>query len=176
MFYFYNQRDNSKWTFKNMFKRRKTFSTVGEVRGKKFFWSQFEAIIIPLWAGSRIYLVTDLTGPSSLFIPCRNSFWGTGSSATEEGLSLSAASKGWAALELLLSSEDEDELWQRMGTCRLRCWVFLSTSIPPDLFSHSFLFMLFTWPTPTNKSRLCEHSNFKSNLWITWQLNSISCF
>lgn len=44
------------------------------------------------------------------------------SSVLGEGLSLSPASRGSAALEVLFSSEDEAELWERWGTCRLRCW------------------------------------------------------
>lgn len=44
------------------------------------------------------------------------------SSVLGEGLSLSPASRGNAALEELFSSEDEAELWERWGTCRLRCW------------------------------------------------------
>lgn len=53
---------------------------------------------------------TDLTWPSSLFVACKNSFWTRWSSATEEGLSFSPANKGCAALELLFSSEEEEEL------------------------------------------------------------------
>lgn len=53
---------------------------------------------------------TDLPWPSSLFAPCRSSLGSMWSSAPEDGLSRSPASRGWAALELLLSSEDEEEL------------------------------------------------------------------
>lgn len=94
---------------------------------------------------------THLTWPSSRSAPRENSFCSKWSSAPEEGLSLSAASRGWAALELLFSSEDEEELCERSGTCRLRCCTFLSASIPADLFSHSFLFTPFTLPKPTSK-------------------------
>lgn len=53
----------------------------------------------------------------------------TRSSVLGEGLSLSPARRGNAALEELLSSEDEAELWERRGTWRLRCcWPRLSGS------------------------------------------------
>lgn len=42
------------------------------------------------------------------------------SSVLGEGVSLSPASRGSAALEELFSSEDEAELWERWGTWRLR--------------------------------------------------------
>lgn len=64
----------------------------------------------------------------------------------DEGLSFSPASKGRAALELLVSSEEEEELWERSGTWRLRCCAFLSISIPTDLQSQSFLLTPFALP------------------------------
>lgn len=51
------------------------------------------------------------------------------SSVLGEGVSLSPASRGKAALEELFSSEEEAELWERWGTWRLRCcWARLSGS------------------------------------------------
>lgn len=49
------------------------------------------------------------------------------SSVLGEGVSLSPASRGSAALQELFSSEEEAELWERWGTWRLRCcWPRLS--------------------------------------------------
>lgn len=51
------------------------------------------------------------------------------SSVLGEGVSLSPASRGSAALQVLFSSEEEAELWERWGTWRLRCcWPRLSGS------------------------------------------------
>ena len=43
------------------------------------------------------------------------------SSVLGDGLSLSPASRGSTALEELFSSEEEAELWERRGTCKLKC-------------------------------------------------------
>lgn len=49
-----------------------------------------------------------------------------------DGLSLSPASRGRAALEQLFSSDEEAELCERGGTCRLSGWPRLSGSAPGD--------------------------------------------
>lgn len=148
----YHQKGNGKWTFKNMDRRQEEknnfYSGWPERKG---FLATGRSNYDPAVTRSPARRSTHLTWPSSRSAPRENSFWSKWSSAPEEGLSLSAASRGWAALELLFSSEDEEELCERSGTCKLRCCTFLSASIPADLFSHSFLFTPFTLPKPTSK-------------------------
>lgn len=111
--------------------------------------------------------VTNLPWPSSLFVPGKNSFCPKWSSAVEDGLSFSPASNGRAALELLVSSEDDEELWERSGTWRLRCCAFLSISTPIDLQSQSFRFTPFVLPRIGNKKE-------KVNIWYHYTTTVVS--
>lgn len=61
-------------------------------------------------------VIMDLTHSAGLFPFMEN----MRSSVLGEGVSLSPANRGNAALEELFSSEEEAELWERWGTWRLR--------------------------------------------------------
>lgn len=104
---------------------------------------------------------TDLARPSSLLAPGKNSLGSAQPSAAPEGLSLSPASSGCAALP---SSEDEDELWERGGTCRPRGCALRSASAPGAPASQSFLFAPAAGPRPRAEGKWRERSHSKSDL------------